>query len=149
MAEALFAFFLLGMVLFLFYDLLRFLRVLSASAVFAFFSDLLWWIAAAFACFSLLLVYFDGRIRVLCLLVCGAGFAGAYFTLGSVTRAIWYRIAHPLHKCIAKMKKKGQKVNKKVKKVLQLPFKLLYNKFSVFRKKSRSAEAGTEAEAER
>lgn len=140
MAEALFAFFLLGMVLFLLYDFLRLFRVLFASAVFAFFADVLWWLVVAFACFSLLLVFFDGKIRALCLLVCGAGFAGAYFTLGTVTARLWKRIALPIQKYSAKWRKKGQKNNKKVKKVLQLPFKLLYNDLNVFKKKRHAAD---------
>lgn len=137
MAESLFPFLLLGIALFLLYDLLRLWRMLTGSAVLSFIADILWWAAAAFACFSLLLAYFDGEVRVLPLLVCGLGFAASYFTLGRVTKSVWEKLAKPIRRLFSSLRKKVQKVNKKVKKVLQSPFNILYNKLNIHRKSLR------------
>lgn len=137
MAESLFPFLLLGIALFLLYDLLRLWRMLTGSAVLSFIADILWWAAAAFACFSFLLAYFDGKVRVLPLIICGLGFAASYFTLGRVTKSVWEKLAKPIRRLFSSLRKKVQKVNKKVKKVLQSPFSILYNKLNIHRKSLR------------
>lgn len=141
MAESLFAFLLLGIALFLLYDLLRLWRLLTGSVVLSFIADILWWITAAFACFSFLLAYFDGAVRVLPLLACGAGFAAGYFTLGRVTKPLWVKLSKPIRAFFSSLRKKVQKVNKKVKKVLQSPFSILYNKLYIHRKSLRRDDA--------
>ena len=134
MAESFFAFFMLGIALFLLYDILRLWRILVGSAVLSFIADILWWATAAFACFSLLLGYFDGAVRVIPIIICGVGFALGYFTLGRVTKPIWVKITKPVRRLFLSVKKKLQKFNKKVKKVLQSPFNILYNKLYIHRK---------------
>ena len=85
MVKALWAFFLLGLALFFFYDVLRFWRSVWGSGRATFLADVLWWLVAAFSCYTLFLAYTDGVIRALCLVVCGGGFACGYFTLGTLT----------------------------------------------------------------
>lgn len=91
MVKALWAFFLLGLALFLLYDVLRFWRSVWGSGRATFLADVLWWLVAAFSCYTLFLAYTDGVIRALCLVVCGGGFACGYFTLGTLTGHLWAR----------------------------------------------------------
>ena len=66
MVKALWAFFLLGLALFFFYDVLRFWRSVWGSRRATFLADVLWWLVAAFSCYTLFLAYTDGVIRALC-----------------------------------------------------------------------------------
>ncbi|MFR3396598.1 MAG: spore cortex biosynthesis protein YabQ [Acutalibacteraceae bacterium] len=96
MVKALWAFFLLGVALFFFYDVLRFWRSVWGSRRATFLADVLWWLVAAFSCYTLFLAYTDGVIRALCLVVCGGGFACGYFTLGTLTGHLWARLGKRL-----------------------------------------------------
>ena len=86
MVKALLAFFLLGLALFLLYDVLRFWRSVWGSRRATFLADVLWWLVAAFSCYTLFLAYTDGVIRALCLVVCGGGFACGFYA-GHADRA--------------------------------------------------------------
>lgn len=133
--KALFAFFLLGLALFLLYDLLRFLRSICDSAGVTFALDVLWCLVAAFCCFTLYLGYTDGVIRMLCLWVCAGGFGCGYFTLGTLTSTLWASIQK---RSVAKRKKRRKKREirqEKMKKLLHSPNSILYNISTTYQRK--------------
>lgn len=137
MAESLFYFFLLGGAMFLIYDLFRLLRLLFVRVWIAFFLDFFWWVAFAFSFFSFLLVFSNGAIRSVYLIACILGFLALYFTLGTLTKQLWLKIG-------AGLRRKLKVFCAKVKKVLQLPWKLLYNKIDNFKKKRRLKKSSDE-----
>lgn len=134
MGKALFAFFLLGLALFLFYDALRFWRSVRGSQRTVFFADMLWWLVAAFSSYTLFLAYTDGVIRGLCLLACGGGFGGGYWTLGTLTGRLWERLGQRLAGKRKKRRKKRKILQEKAKKLLQSPYNILYNKLSAHKR---------------
>lgn len=115
MVKALLAFFLLGVALFFFYDVLRFWRSVWGSGRATFLADVLWWLVAAFSCYTLFLAYTDGVIRALCLVVCGGGFACGYFTLGTLTGHLWARLGERLADKRKKRRKKRKIQKEKAK----------------------------------
>lgn len=135
MVKALLAFFLLGKALFLLYDVLRFWRSVWGSRRATFLADVLWWLVAAFSCYTLFLAYTDGVIRALCLLVCGGGFACGYFTLGTLTGHLWARLGKRLAGKRNHRRKKRKILQEKAKKLLQSPYNILYNKLSARKRK--------------
>lgn len=135
MGKALLAFFLLGPALFLLYDVLRFWRSLWGSRRATFFADMLWWLVAAFSCYTLFLAYTGGVIRALCLVVCGGGFACGYFTLGTLTGHLWARLEERLADKRKKRRKKRKILQEKAKKLLQSPYNILYNKLNARKRK--------------
>lgn len=135
MVKALFAFFLLGTALFLLYDVLRLWRSVRVSRQAALFTDLLWWLVAAFGCYTLFLAYTDGVIRILCLVVCGGGFACGYFTLGTLTGHLWAQLGARMVCKRKKRRKKRKNRQEKAKKLLQSPYNILYNKLSVLKRR--------------
>ena len=118
MVKALWAFFLLGLALFFFYDVLRFWRSVWGSRRATFLADVLWWLVAAFSCYTLFLAYTDGVIRALCLTVCGGGFACGYFTLGTLTGHLWARLGKRLAGKRNNRRKKRKILQEKAKKLL-------------------------------
>ena len=118
MVKALWAFFLLGVALFFFYDVLRFWRSVWGSRRATFLADVLWWLVAAFSCYTLFLAYTDGVIRALCLVVCGGGFACGYFTLGTLTGHLWARLGKRLAGKRNNRRKKRKILQEKAKKLL-------------------------------
>ncbi len=128
MVKALFAFFLLGLGLFLFYDVLRFWRSVRRSSWVAFIADWLWWFVTAFSSYTLFLAYTNGVIRTLCLVACGCGFSCGYFTLGTLTGHLWARLGERLVRKRKKRRKKRKILQEKAKKLLQSPYNILYNK---------------------
>ena len=151
MAKALFAFFLLGLALFLLYDVLRFWRSVRGSRSAAFFADMLWWLVAAFSCYTLFLAYTGGVIRTLCLAVCGGGFACGYFTLGTLTGHLWARLGERLARKRKNRRKKRKILQEKAKKLLQSPYNILYNKLHArkCRRKRKRQPAATAAPEQR
>lgn len=135
MVNALWAFFLLGLALFFFYDVLRFWRSVWGSGRATFLADVLWWLVAAFSCYTLFLAYTDGVIRALCLVVCGGGFACGYFTLGTLTGHLWARLGERLAGKRNNRRKKRKILQEKAKKLLQSPYNILYNKLSARKRK--------------
>ncbi len=135
MVKALWAFFLLGLALFFFYDVLRFWRSVWGSGRATFLADVLWWLVAAFSCYTLFLAYTDGVIRALCLVVCGGGFACGYFTLGTLTGHLWARLEERLANKRKKRRKKRKILQEKAKKLLQSPYNILYNKLNARKRK--------------
>ena len=140
MVNALWAFFLLGLALFFFYDVLRFWRSVWGSGRATFLADVLWWLVAAFSCYTLFLAYTDGVIRALCLVVCGGGFVCGYFTLGTLTGHLWARLGERLA---------GKILQEKAKKLLQSPYNILYNILNARkRKRKRKRHLAATAAAE-
>lgn len=137
MVKALWAFFLLGMALFFFYDVLRFWRSLWGSRRATFLADVLWWLVAAFSCYTLFLAYTDGVIRALCLVVCGGGFVCGYFTLGTLTGHLWARLGERLAGKRNHRRKKRKILQEKAKKLLQSPYNILYNKLNARKRKQK------------
>ena len=135
MVKALWAFFLLGVALFFFYDVLRFWRSVWGSRRATFLADVLWWLVAAFSCYTLFLAYTDGVIRALCLVVCGGGFACGYFTLGTLTGHLWARLGKRLAGKRNNRRKKRKIQKEKEKKLLQSPYNILYNKLNARKRK--------------
>ena len=135
MVKALLAFFLLGLALFFFYDVLRFWRSVWGSRRATFLADVLWWLVAAFSCYTLFLAYTDGVIRALCLAVCGGGFACGYFTLGTLTGHLWARLGERLADKRNNRRKKRKILQEKAKKLLQSPYNILYNKLNARKRK--------------
>lgn len=120
MAEALLYALLLGAATGLLYDIFRFYRLIFGAA---FFFDILFWIASAFASFSYFLVFTNGEIRGLYLTVIFSSFVLYMSTIGKLSYKIEKQISRKVKIRLKKVKKKL----KKFKKLLQLPYNIYYN----------------------
>lgn len=121
MAEAAFYAFFVGVLLGVFYDLLRILRLTFGGA---FLLDLIFWFTAAIAVYCTLLVFTSGEVNGAVMLCASAGWAIYVTVIGSRFKPFWQKMAKKVKIRLKKMKK----VPKSFKKVLQLPAKLYYNK---------------------
>lgn len=120
MAEVLFYAALTGAVLGVFYDVMRFLRLIFSSK---FAVDFLFWIVSAFAVFSFFLIFSNGEIRAVYLLFIFLGCILYIFTLGYVTGNIENKIAKKVKIRLKKVKNRL----KSFKKVLHYVNILYYN----------------------
>ena len=134
MVKALVAFFTLGAGLFLLYDALRLWRSAWGNRVAVFFADMLWWLVAAFACYSLFLAYTDGVIRALCLVACVGGFSCCYVTLVTLSGHLWAKLGERMAHKRKKRRKKRKNRKEKAKKLLQSTYNILYNKLSILKR---------------
>ena len=108
MVKALWAFFLLGLALFFFYDVLRFWRSVWGSGRATFLADVLWWLVAAFSCYTLFFAY---------------------------TGHLWARLGKRLAGKRNNRRKKRKILQEKAKKLLQSPYNILYNKLNARKRK--------------
>lgn len=120
MAEGLFFALLTGVVLGAFYDVLRFFRLTFNSN---FFLDFLFWVLTAFAVFSFLLIFNNGEIRGVYILLIFAGFVFYIFTLGYATKSLEVKFAKIVKIRLKKVKNKL----KSFKKVLHFVNEIYYN----------------------
>lgn len=125
-----------GLVLGVLYDFLRLIRLTVNSK---FFIDFLFWIIAAFAVFSYLIVFNSGAIRTGLIIAVLAAFVFYIFTIGQITLKIEKSFS-----------KKIKNRLKSFKKVLQLLRRVYYNKkellFKIFRRKKSGEVSGEENE---
>lgn len=103
MAEGLFYALLTGVLLGAVYDVFRFFRLIFNSN---FILDFLFWILTAFAVFSFLLIFNNGEIRGIYLLLFFAGFVFYILTLGYVTKSIEVKFAKMVKIRLKKVKNK-------------------------------------------
>lgn len=120
MAEGLFYALLTGVLLGAVYDVFRFFRLIFNSN---FILDFLFWILTAFAVFSFLLIFNNGEIRGIYLLLFFAGFVFYILTLGYVTKSIEVKFAKMVKIRLKKVKNKL----KSFKKVLHFVNDVYYN----------------------
>lgn len=120
MAEGLFYALLTGVLLGAVYDVFRFFRLIFNSN---FILDFLFWILTAFAVFSFLLIFNNGEIRGIYLLLIFAGFVFYILTLGYVTKSIEVKFAKMVKIRLKKVKNKL----KSFKKVLHFVNDVYYN----------------------
>lgn len=120
MAEGLFYALLTGVLLGAVYDVFRFFRLIFNSN---FFLDFLFWILTAFAVFSFLLIFNNGEIRGIYLLLFFAGFVFYILTLGYATKSIEVKFTKIVKIRLKKVKNKL----KSFKKVLHFVNDVYYN----------------------
>lgn len=120
MAEGLFYALLTGVLLGAVYDVFRFFRLIFNAN---FILDFLFWILTAFAVFSFLLIFNNGEIRGIYLLLFFAGFVFYILTLGYVTKSIEVKFAKIVKIRLKKVKNKL----KSFKKVLHFVNDVYYN----------------------
>lgn len=103
--------------------------------------DFVWWLVFVFSFFSFLLVFSEGSMRSVYLLASFVGFFAFYLTLGVFTKNLWLKMMPAIRRKCRKIRKKIHSIYKKVKKVLQLPWQVLYNKRSIRKKAKMAAKA--------
>lgn len=137
MAEQLFYAVLTGGVLAVVYDVFRFFRMILNDK---FVLDFIFWIIAAVSVYSFLLIFCEGKIRVIVFLFIFAGFILYMLTLGYVTKNIENKIGKRIKIRLKKLKYKL----KSFKKVLHYPRNIYYNitkhRKGVLKKKSKGED---------
>jgi len=123
------AFFITGLLFGVFYDLMRFFRMLFPGKAAVFFIDFLFFVIISNAFFILLLGYNNGQMRMLYFFMTAAGFLIYIFTAFKMTAGFQKFIASHLRRFI-----KNQL--KSFKKVLQLVKRVYYNNFKSSKKKN-------------
>lgn len=130
MAEKLFYALLTGIMLGVFYDILRFFRLVFKRHLLL---DLFFWCVSAFVVFCYLLIFNGGAVRSVYFIAVFTGFCFYIFTLGYATKGIEEKTAKKVNFQLKKMKNRL----KCFKKVLQNIRVLYYNVKAKFCKRNR------------
>lgn len=120
MAEACFYAVLVGVSLGFVYDVFRLFRLALNDK---FFFDLIFWLLTSIVVFCYLLVFNNGNIRALYVLMLFIGFLLYIMTLGYVTKPVEIKIAKKIKTAVKKIKQSS----KNFKKVLQSLYNIYYN----------------------
>ncbi len=120
MAESYFYAVLVGVALGFVYDLFRLFRFVTYDK---FFFDFLFWILTSIVTFCYLLVFNNGSVRAVYILLIFIGFVFYILTLGYVTKPLEIKIA----KMMKNQLKKIKQLLKSFKKVLQSLHNIYYN----------------------
>lgn len=119
-AESYFYAVLLGLALGFVYDVFRLFRLTINDK---FFFDFIFWMLTSIVAFCYLLIFNNGSIRAIYIVLIFIGFVLYIFTLGYVTKPLEMKIAKKMKFC----RKKVKKVLKSFKKVLQSIYNIYYN----------------------